>query len=198
MEDTNTSANRKTFCIPFYSPGEPYVPPSEEELALFQGEFEDLIYDNTANIDQRTAVRIFLTLRKVRYDLLLRLAEPYDLGFHKKSDGKSHPVEWARIPRFLRVLHFKKDIVSVRHDLDYYRGFTDKSKKDETAVHWTPEERKLADELYYEGQLAVGERKWICKLEYWALRLFGGCAWAKSQARTDKEARFLCIEETEY
>ena len=186
-----TTNNRKTFCIPFYSPDDEYKAPTKEELSLFQGEFEELIYNDDANIDQRTAVRIFLTLRKVPFKLLVRLAEPYDLGFHKISDGKSHPIDWLRIPRFLRVLHFKKDIVSVRHDLDYYRGYTDKNKKEDPSIHWSKHERKLADKFYLESQLAIGERKWICYLEYWALRLFGGGAWTKQKNNKDRTEKFL-------
>ncbi len=118
--------------------------------------------DPNAEIDNRDAVRMFLRLRGVSAETFAALVEPYDLGFYKKSDGKSTPIPFMRIPRFIKVLGLKRDIVAVRHDLDYYRG--------------TPD-REPADRHYLDRQKEVGERKWVAAMEWFALRLVGGISW---------------------
>ena len=140
--------------------------PSDAELyALLAGrdrvdEFE--FNDPSAVIDNRTAVRMFLRLRNVTGPTFDALIEPYDLGFYKKSDGKSTPIPFMRIPRFLKILGLKKDIVSVRHDLEYYRG---------------KPEREPADKNYLDRQKEIGERKWVAAMEWIALRLIGWVSW---------------------
>lgn len=149
--------------------------PSEEELdALVFGrtsveEFE--FNDPSAEIDNRTAVRMFLRIRNVPPQTFDALIEPYDLGFDKKSDGKSTPIFFMRIPRFLKVLGLKRDIVSVRHDLEYYRGI--------------PAQRS-ADNNYLDRQREIGERKWIATMEWFALRIVGRFSWNshKNKRRT--------------
>jgi hypothetical protein len=119
--------------------------------------------DPSVRMDNRDAVRLLLKLRKIEPPLFDLLVAPYDNGYYKKSDGKSTPLSFMKVPRFLRVLGFWKDIVSVRHDLDYYKG-----------TH-----RKTADDRYREAQIKVGQRSWIAYLEYYGLRLFGSISWRR-------------------
>jgi hypothetical protein len=106
----------------------------------------------------------------VKGELFDRLVEPYDNGFYKKSDGKSSPLGFLKITRVQRLLGFRKDIVSVRHDLDYYRG--------------NPK-RERADEYYLNSQLMLGSHKWLAKIEYLALRAFGWSAWKRHEEKRD-------------
>ena len=146
--------------------------PSEEQLdALLAGRTsvdEAEFNDPSVEIDNRTAVRMFLRLRRVSLETFSALVEPYDLGFYKKSDGKSTPIPFMRIPRFLKVLGLKRDIVAVRHDLDYYRG--------------TPD-REPADNSYRSRQKEVGERRWIAAMEWFALRLVGRFSWNRHKKK---------------
>ena len=150
-----------------YGPG-----PSDEELdALLAGRTsveESEFNDPAAEIDNRTAVRMFLKLRRVSAETFSALIEPYDLGFYKKSDGKSTPIPFMRIPRFLKVLGLKRDIVAVRHDLDYYRG---------------QPEKEPADRHYLHRQKEVGERMWVARLEWFALRLVGWMSWGNHKRK---------------
>ena len=144
--------------------------PTDDELdAMLVGRTsveESEFNDPKADIDNRTAVRLFLKLRGVSAETFAALVEPYDLGFYKKSDGKSTPIPFMRIPRFLKVLGLKRDIVAVRHDLDYYRGIPD---------------REPADRAYLDRQTEVGERKWVAAMEWFALRLVGRFSWKRHE-----------------
>jgi len=146
--------------------------PSDDELdVLLAGRTsveESEFNDPDAEIDNRTAVRMFLKVRQVSAETFAALVEPYDLGFYKKSDGKSTPIPFMRIPRFLKVLGLKRDIVAVRHDLDYYRGIPD---------------REPADRHYLDRQKEVGERKWVAAMEWFALRLVGGFSWKRHKKK---------------
>lgn len=115
-------------------------------------------FDITSPIDNRTAIRMYMTLARVPLKIQERIVVPWDNGFYKYSDGKSHPIRSLKLPRFLRKLHFKKDIVSVRHDWDYYTGCCS---------------QKEADRHYYEGQKALGMRPWVARMEWLGLRAFG-------------------------
>ncbi|MEZ6044601.1 MAG: hypothetical protein R3C11_03265 [Planctomycetaceae bacterium] len=101
-----------------------YCPPQDHELDHLVNQFPNLghheIHNPNSVIDNRTAIRVFLRSRGVTGLLFERMVEPYDIGFYKKCDGKSSPVN--RLPVIQRKSGFKRDIVSVRHDLDYYRG----------------------------------------------------------------------------
>jgi hypothetical protein len=152
--------------------------PSEDELnAMFAGRTsieESEFNDPNSETDNRDAVRMFLKLQGVPKETFDALIEPYDLGFYKKSDGKSTPISFLRVPQFLKKWGFKKDIVSVRHDLDYYRG---------------QPRRNTADKNYLVRQKEVGEKKWVAAMEWFALWLFGKFSWKshkkKRQTITD-------------
>ncbi|WP_305908745.1 hypothetical protein Q9L42_009160 [Methylomarinum sp. Ch1-1] len=148
----------------------------DEDFSIFNEGFENLINNPDSKLDNRIAVRMFLALRGIKGQLYQNLVEPYDNGFYKRADGKSHPVPWLRVPRFLRVLGFDKDIVSIRHDLDYYRGHVG----DGQAIGGKAQ-RKKADIAYRESQNAVGERNWIIYTDYLGLRLFGWYSWKNHQ-----------------
>ncbi|QDU82097.1 hypothetical protein Pla110_38520 [Polystyrenella longa] len=141
-----------------------YCPPDDAELDELANQFPEMgeheIHDPNSKIDNRTAIRIFLRSRGVTGLLFDRLIEPYDLGFYKKCDGKSSPVN--RLPVIQRKSGFKRDIVSVRHDLDYYRG---------------KPSRRVADWFYVISQIAVGEAVPMSWVEWSAVRLFGYKAW---------------------
>ena len=124
------------------------------------------------SMDNTVSVRLYLLLRGVSTDTYNILIEPYDNGFYKRADGKSTPFGIFKIASVQKRLRFKKDVVSVRHDLDYYLGVS----------------RKEADERYRDLQNEVGHHKWKTALEYGALRLFGRIAWrAHAQKRATIE-----------
>ena len=112
-------------------------------------------------LDNRVSVRLYLLLRGISTSSYNILVEPYDNGYYKRADGKSTPFGIFKIAFIQKRLGFKKDIVSVRHDLDYYLGV----------------DRKVADDRYKQLQIEAGHHKWKAGLEYRALRLFGGIAW---------------------
>lgn len=149
-----------------------YTPPSWEELGQLTSETPTIedhhINDPNSPIDNRTAIRIFLHQQGVSGILFDRLVEPYDLGFYKKCDGKSSPV--YKLSQTQRKFGFKRDIVAVRHDLDYYRGLPS---------------RRIADYFYLISQQAVGEPVSMSYIEWAALKLFGQKAWdAHREKRT--------------
>lgn len=147
-----------------------YCPPTGRELDQLAAENPEVsqreIHNPDSPIDNRTAIRIFLHSRRVKGLLFDRLVEPYDLGFYKKCDGKSSPVN--RLPIIQRKSGFKRDIVSVRHDLDYYRG---------------KPSRRVSDWFYVISQIAVGEGVPMSWIEWSALRLFGHSAWKAHRER---------------
>jgi len=148
-----------------------YTPPNDEELDLLVSSHPQMddhcINDPNSELDNRTAIRIFLRARGVKGMLFERLVEPYDLGFYKKCDGKSSPV--YKLSSTQRKHGFKRDIVAVRHDLDYYRGLPS---------------RRIADWFYLISQQAVGEPVPMAYIEWTALKLFGQKAW---EAHRDKQ-----------
>lgn len=177
------------FLLDRYDPGEEeYQAASDEELELLRSEaprdLEYLVNDPASKIDNRTAVRFVLALRSVSGDMFRRLVRPYDIGFYKKSDGKSHPLWFLRIPRFLRVLGFRKDIVAVRHDFDYYRGRS--SDSDTEPDRYDPTERLRADRNYRAGQIAVGLWRWAAWIEYFALRVGGWWSWRNHRRKSEQ------------
>lgn len=145
---------------------EEYIPPNTTQISQLveaYGAVEEQHINNTrARIDNRDAIRMYLWLRGVSDDVFKKLVEPYDIGFYRKCDGKSHPVRWLRVPRFLKHLGFKLDMGAVRHDLDYYLGMIP---------------RKEADRFYRQAQIELGNQPWTAYSEYIALRLFGWYAW---------------------
>jgi len=114
-------------------------------------------------MDNTVSVRLYLLLRGVSTGSYNILVEPYDNGYYKRADGKSTPFGIFKIAAVQKRLRFRKDIVSVRHDLDYYTGV----------------DRKVADQRYRDLQIEVGHSKWKTALEYTALRMFGSIAWNK-------------------
>lgn len=135
--------------------------------------------DPNSPIDNRTAVRMYMALARVPAAIRERIVEPWDSGFYKVSDGKSHPISWMKLPRRLRKLHFDKDIVSVRHDWDYYSGCCT---------------QKEADEHYYRGQVALGMRPWTARLEWLALRTFGRRSWKRHARKRDSIPGYGTLE----
>lgn len=131
-------------------------------------------YPNSVADNRYTAER-YLEFRKVSQDLKEQLLEPYHNGFYKKADGKSAPLSFMRVPRFLRVLGFFKDIVSVRHDFDYYRG---------------KPSRRDADKNYREGQLAVGHSAPLAYAEFFFLRIFGYFAWSRHELKRKRISEY--------
>ncbi|MCA9041053.1 MAG: hypothetical protein KDA65_11945 [Planctomycetaceae bacterium] len=154
-----------------------YCPPGDTELDELavqhpnMGEHE--IHNPNSIIDNRTAIRVFLRSRGVKGLLFDRLVEPYDIGFYKKCDGKSSPVN--RLPMVQRKSGFKRDIVAVRHDLDYYRG---------------KPSRRVSDWFYVISQIAVGEGAPMSWVEWTALRLFGHRAWKAHRDRALENALY--------
>ncbi len=145
-----------------------YQPPDFEllgRLALEYGPLREVeVSDPRSAIDNRTAVRVYLLQQGVRGVLFERLVEPYDLGFYLRSDGKSTPIPGMRLRAQQAAQGFCKDIVSVRHDLDYYRGLPGRAAAD----HW-----------YHLGQRALGEQSVIAAAEYLCLRAVGWAAWRR-------------------
>lgn len=126
--------------------------------------------DPDVGMDNRDAIRLLLKLRRIEPPLFELIVTPYDNGYYKKCDGKSTPLSFMKVPRFLRLFGFWKDVVSVRHDYDYYRG-TDQQE---------------ADRRYREGQIQIGQRAWIAIVEYYTLRLFGRFSWNGHKKRRER------------
>lgn len=131
--------------------------------ALWSGEDHTALDVNATRnkLDNTLSVRLYLLLRGVCTDSYTILVEPYDNGYYKRADGKSTPFGIFKIAAVQKRLRFKKDIVAVRHDFDYYTGV----------------KREVADTRYRDLQIEVGYSKWKAHLEYMALALFGGIAW---------------------
>lgn len=131
--------------------------------ALWSGvDHTELDVSATRNsINNLVSVRLYLLLRGVSTPCYRLLVEAYDNGYYKKSDGKSTPFGIFKIAAIQKRLRFRKDIVAVRHDFDYYSGVN----------------RKEADVRYRDLQIEVGHPRWKAVLEYGALRLFGRFAW---------------------
>lgn len=121
-------------------------------------------------MDNTVSVRLYLLLRGVRTETYNLLVEPYDNGYYKRADGKSTPYGIFKLAFVQKRLRFKKDIVSVRHDLDYYLG-TD---------------REIADKRYRDLQLEVGYNRYKTAFEYRMLRIFGGAAWRSHEAERQR------------
>ncbi|MFV2055037.1 MAG: hypothetical protein ACC707_01165 [Thiohalomonadales bacterium] len=132
------------------------------------------ILNERNSLDNRTTVRMILLLRGVKRETYDQLVEPYDTGFYRRTDGKSSPLGIFKIAPIQRKLGFTKDIVSIRHDLDYYSGV----------------ERSLADARYRDNQIELGYPKWRAIGEYWALRAFGWKAWNKHKTRRENIAGY--------
>lgn len=154
---------------------EPKESPWAETFDRFPEIVEAISSDPSSEIDNRYSVRKLLDLRQVEEGLMKLLVEPYDNGYYKKSDGKSTPLSFMRVPRFLRILGFHKDIVSVRHDYDYYTGALP---------------RRVADKSYLHGQIAVGQHAFFAWIEYFFLRLAGLRAWHLHRKRKKENADY--------
>lgn len=128
------------------------------------------VSDWRSSVDNRTAIRLLLMLRGVASASFAVLVEPYDNGYYKRADGKSSPFGIFKIARFQKVLGFRKDIVAIRHDLDYYRGV----------------ERKEADKRYLDLQIELGYQGWRARAEYAALRSFGAIAWRAHKKKRER------------
>lgn len=149
---------------------ENYEEPDCDEICGFLDGDTDVIGDVSdwrSSVDNRTAIRLLLMLRGIANDSFRILVEPYDNGYYKRADGKSSPFGLFKIARFQKVMGFKKDIVSIRHDLDYYRGL----------------DRKAADMRYRDLQIELGYQSWRAKAEYAALRSFGAIAWRSHEKK---------------
>jgi len=127
------------------------------------------IINERNSLDNRTSVRMILLLRGVKREVYDLLVEPYDTGFYRRTDGKSSPLGIFKVAPIQRALGFTKDIVSIRHDLDYYSGV----------------ERSLADARYRDNQIELGYPKWRALGEYWALRVFGRKAWNRHKKKRE-------------
>ena len=130
------------------------------------------------DIDNTVSVRLYMLLRGINNDTYNTLLEPYDNGYYKRSDGKSSPFGFFKIEHAQNILGFKKDIVSVRHDFDYYLGL----------------DRKEADSRYKELQLELGHYKWVVKIEYFVLRALGWKAWNSHRDKRDSIEGYGKIE----
>lgn len=157
-----------------YDPSRGFVAPTFEQAQELAKEMPHITAehcnDPNVEIDNRIAIRILLcnlTDGDLPREVYERIVEPYDIGFYRKSDGKSTPLRWLKVTRKQRRLGVRKDIVSVRHDLDYYRGRP---------------KRRRADGWYRRSQRALGNGGLLTWLEYGALRLAGRGAW-RSHAR---------------
>ena len=126
------------------------------------------------SLDNRVSVRLYLLLRGVKDQSYQLLVEAYDNGFYMRCDGKSTPFGVFKLSYVQKRLRFKKDIVSVRHDLDYYRGF----------------DQKEADLRYKELQLAVGYNKYKTEFEYQMLKLFGRFAWRAHEKKRQQNPEY--------
>ncbi|MDH3672552.1 MAG: hypothetical protein OES46_15580 [Gammaproteobacteria bacterium] len=159
--------------------GHPYEEPKQSQWTETFERFPEIIEvissDPSSEIDNRYSVRKLLDLRQVEGGLKKLLVEPYDNGYYKKSDGKSTPLSFMRVPRFLRILGFRKDIVSVRHDYDYYKSELP---------------RRAADKNYLTGQIAVGQHAFYAWIEYFFLRLAGIYAWHRHGKRKKENADY--------
>ena len=154
--------------------------PTSEQLDYlvkkYPGISQDDANDPSKEMDNRIAVRILLwrlNIGKLSPGLFSRLVEPYDIGFYKKSDGKSSPFGFMKVMGIQKLFGVKKDIVSVRHDLDYYRGNPNRLKSD----------------LYYlRSQKALDQSSFFSRIEYTALRWFGCPAWNKHKKKRIKDS----------
>lgn len=159
-----------------------YRPPSEQELehsmAYSRLPTKESMARRETEMDVRTAVRIYLRLRDVTGITAKLLTRPYDVGFNFKCDGKSHPLYWLRVPYFLQVLGFARDIGAVRHDFDYYQGGIP---------------RKHADQRFRRHQVALGYPRIAAYLEYIAVRLFGWVGWRKHRKLERLDSRYGSI-----
>ncbi len=143
-----------------------YQPPSDAELTALAAEHAGLreseVSDRDSPLDNRTAIRIFLRQRGITGALYDRLVEPYDIGYYLRSDGKSTPIPSMRLRRDQAESGFCKDIIAVRHDLEYYRGVPGRAE---------------ADIRYREGQQALGASFLVASAEYLVLAAVGWVAW---------------------
>ena len=170
-----------------YRPERAYRPPTDQELdhlvTIHTALTEYEANDPACEFDNRTVVRVILWQRykvggidREMYDSLI---EPYDNGFYKKADGKSAPFGFLKVLGIEKKLGVNKDITSVRHDFDYYRG--------------TPS-RKLADKHYLKAQVGLGHNRVWAWVEYLTLRGFGWSAWRTHRKRQDFIIRYGQVE----
>ena len=120
--------------------------------------------DPNSEIDNRDAIRVVLynlTDGIMDKESMDALTLPYDIGFYKKADGKSTPLRWFRVNRLQRRLGIRKDVVSIRHDYDYYSG----------------QPRNIADRDFRRFQKLLRSPAYMTFFEYQALRIFGARAW---------------------
>ena len=159
-----------------YSPEKKeFIVPTERQLIRLTQKYPFMVPDEAVHpdfwMDNRLSVRILIWLHfegNISSEIFDRLIEPYDNGYYKKSDGKSTPFFWMKVTGYQRILGLKKDIVSVRHDLDYYRG---------------KPPRKEADQLYFSSQIDLGQKKFLASVEYWFLKQFGRIAWSSHRSK---------------
>lgn len=129
-------------------------------------------------LDNTVSVRLYLLLRGTSREIYNVLVEPYDNGYYKRADGKSSPFGVFKLEFVQKKIGFKKDIVSVRHDFDYYTGI----------------DRKVADKRYRDLQLDLGHYPLLVAMEYRALRVFGGFAWKNHDKRRKSEPGYGLVE----
>ncbi|MCW8956555.1 MAG: hypothetical protein OQL09_06700 [Gammaproteobacteria bacterium] len=171
MDNSVAAMNEKTGNFPSI---EEYTEPDCDQFCeILHGKYSFInldVSDRRKNIDNRTLVRLFLLLRGVKDESFKLLVEPYDNGFYKRADGKSSAFGVFKVARVQKILRFKKDIVSIRHDWDYYTGV----------------DQKIADKRYLKLQIEVGYQKWRAKFEYRLLRMFGQIAWSVHKKKRDQ------------
>jgi hypothetical protein len=159
-----------------YSPDKKkFIVPTERQLILLTQKYPFMEPEEALHpsfwMDNRLSVRILIWSffeAKIAAEQFDRLIEPYDNGYYKKSDEESTPIFWTKVTGYQQILGVKKDIVSVRHDLDYYPG--------EPA-------RKEAHKLYFFSQIDLGQKRLLPKVEYCFLKQFGRIAWIRHKSK---------------
>ena len=162
-----------------YDEKKDYVEPTEEQLdqLIQMEEYQSFALEDPNNTDSvydiRTIVRILLWQRyrsgKLSHELYERLIEPYDNEFYKKANGKSAPSRF-KVMGLQKMLGIQKDIVSVRHDYDYYRNDPGRIK---------------SDFYFLKSQIAVGQLKIFSLIEFVVLLLVGWFPFMQHRHRSE-------------
>lgn len=142
------------------------IAPDKEKLLKASNYY---IANPESSYDNAASLRKYLELVQCPLNVKRELLVPWDNGFYLLSDGKSHPVKWARLPSRLRALGLNLDPPAVLHDYRYYVG---------TA-------RSRADKEYYNNQLALGMPQALAVAEFWALRCGGWLAYVRHAQRRE-------------